>query len=91
MIVLASYCLNFLHPGYLLKEVIEEERRLKHEAKHEADRVPLKPFDPYAFSAEERTIDWRTPSPKAFDPYAYSGNEHRGREDSRRSMSTLDL
>ena len=29
MIVLASYCLNFLHPGYLLADVIEAERKAK--------------------------------------------------------------
>ena len=31
MIVLATYCLNILHPGYLLSDVIEEERRAKKE------------------------------------------------------------
>ena len=91
MIVLASYCLNFLHPGYLLAEPIAEERRLKQEAKgaakRESDRVPLKPFDPHAYEAEDQVTDWTPPESQNFDPYAHSGGERRS--ESRWSMSTL--
>lgn len=33
MICIASYTLNFLHPGYLLAEVIEEQREQKKNTK----------------------------------------------------------
>lgn len=90
MIVLASYCLNFLHPGHLLAEPIAEERRMKQEetkeTKHESDRVPLKPFDPHAYEAEGRVTDWTPPQSETFDPYTHFGDETR--LGSRWSMST---
>ncbi|THH08175.1 hypothetical protein EW145_g2886 [Phellinidium pouzarii] len=45
MVVLASYTLNFLHPGYLLADVIEEERNAKKNSKNSKgvgkDSLPL--------------------------------------------------
>ncbi|KAH8116126.1 RTA1 like protein-domain-containing protein [Phellopilus nigrolimitatus] len=44
MVVLASYTLNLLHPGYLLADVIEEERKAKSVGK---DGLPLVRVESY--------------------------------------------
>lgn len=67
MVCIATYTLNFLHPGYLLAEVIQEQNEQKHSAKKikrgghgmrgsnvRESLVPLKDDDNWV-DAEERS------------------------------------
>ena len=84
MILLATYCLNFLHPGYLLKDIIEEERRLKQEVKNmeksgsKGGRVPVK------LDQMEQQLSYEAEPYEPYKPYE-SWGEHS------RSESTSNL
>lgn len=54
MIILASYTLNFLHPGYLLADVIEEERRAKSMGGVK-DNLPLLRVESYSEYPQSKT------------------------------------
>ncbi|KAL5514335.1 hypothetical protein ACEPAG_2423 [Sanghuangporus baumii] len=60
MIVLATYCLNFLHPGYLLADVIEEERRAKSSGSSSKagmkDTLPLVRIQSYVDPYDDKTL-----------------------------------
>ena len=43
--MLASYCLNFLHPGYLLADVIEAERKAESVEKMRKKGLPVSRID----------------------------------------------
>ncbi|OCB89125.1 RTA1-domain-containing protein [Sanghuangporus baumii] len=60
MIVLATYCLNFLHPGYLLADAIEEERRAKSSGSSSKagmkDTLPLVRIQSYVDPYDDKTL-----------------------------------
>ena len=57
MIVLATYCLNILHPGYLLADVIEEERRAKSSGSNPRDSMlPLVRVQNYVDPYDDKTL-----------------------------------